>query len=739
MLFQKRLIFANTLIMILAIIIVFAAHSTFVLANRMMEVPFFSQVNPDWKEKFLDNSPFTIGASGCALTSTAMLVSYYGVDTDPSRLNQALTPIGGIDIHGILHWDIVPQVCEGKIEWIERIDGCEKTPEICWNRIETEIDLGYPVIADLRTPAGNQHFIVFKGQVGENYYFYDPADPEETERTWPIGYHGEYDMVGLRIYHGILPEPSPTTWPFLQRDLENTGNNPDALTIENPKLGDSFTIEGAYGYAQPVVENNMVYVASSNGIVYASDMEKQLCAWGFDTGADEIKVTPALDTERDRLYVLDSNNILWCLDQETGNWIWYLDLKPYGLDYYWQTSPQIYQDYVCFTIGPYAVFIKDDIIQQKVEKINSNQLIQSSNPDFLATAAIKNGIFYCYNAACQVLAFDIETAELLWYWLEFPGPKDPGELRYLGNPKAIVLADNSLILKNNWQYEPWDTIADPGETGYLYAIDIRTHDQILWTMEIGLGSSPSVFKEPALYSFGLFARPEKPGAVDGTIYCLDSITGEFLQDHGICVNDDIEMSIGGEVMYLACWNFQKVFGVIFDPFEILWERDVPGSPFSAVVPVGKTAFVSLLDSVTAKTSLKPQRPSALTAGNIIITSFSEASYQKGDVSGNGEVTAYDASLVLRYVVGLIELSLEARNAADVSGNKTITALDAALILQYTVQLITSFPADKPLAGPSLYAKDENQLLAEIIRDLYDISLNKEEKQVFKQLKRLALR
>ena len=68
----------------------------------------------------------------------------------------------------------------------------------------------------------------------------------------------------------------------------------------------------------------------------------------------------------------------------------------------------------------------------------------------------------------------------------------------------------------------------------------------------------------------------------------------------------------------------------------------------------------------------------------------------GDVSGDGKVTAYDASLVLRYVVGLTDFSVERKQAAYVTGDGTITALDAVLILQYTVGLITQFPVQ--LAG-----------------------------------------
>jgi hypothetical protein len=62
----------------------------------------------------------------------------------------------------------------------------------------------------------------------------------------------------------------------------------------------------------------------------------------------------------------------------------------------------------------------------------------------------------------------------------------------------------------------------------------------------------------------------------------------------------------------------------------------------------------------------------------------------GDVSMNGEVKPYDASLVLQHAVSLIVLSAKQLTVADVSGNKIISSYDASLILQYSVGLISKF-------------------------------------------------
>lgn len=59
----------------------------------------------------------------------------------------------------------------------------------------------------------------------------------------------------------------------------------------------------------------------------------------------------------------------------------------------------------------------------------------------------------------------------------------------------------------------------------------------------------------------------------------------------------------------------------------------------------------------------------------------------GDGDGDGVVTAQDAALLLRYLVGLETLPLERLSLLDVDGDGAITAADAAKILQYVVGLI----------------------------------------------------
>ena len=71
----------------------------------------------------------------------------------------------------------------------------------------------------------------------------------------------------------------------------------------------------------------------------------------------------------------------------------------------------------------------------------------------------------------------------------------------------------------------------------------------------------------------------------------------------------------------------------------------------------------------------------------------------GDVSMNGEVKPFDASLVLQHAVASIVLSDKQKGVADVSGNNMITSYDASLILQYSVGIISKFDPE-PLGTKS---------------------------------------
>ncbi len=65
----------------------------------------------------------------------------------------------------------------------------------------------------------------------------------------------------------------------------------------------------------------------------------------------------------------------------------------------------------------------------------------------------------------------------------------------------------------------------------------------------------------------------------------------------------------------------------------------------------------------------------------------------GDASLNGEVSAFDAAMVLQHAAFIDTLATPSFIAADVSGNSEVSSYDAALILQRVSGLVDCFPVE----------------------------------------------
>ena len=71
----------------------------------------------------------------------------------------------------------------------------------------------------------------------------------------------------------------------------------------------------------------------------------------------------------------------------------------------------------------------------------------------------------------------------------------------------------------------------------------------------------------------------------------------------------------------------------------------------------------------------------------------EPDYLYGDVSENGNISAYDASLAAQYAVGLINLDSDQITKADVTGNGSVSAMDASWIARKAVEPAVVFPVE----------------------------------------------
>jgi hypothetical protein len=182
----------------------------------VIPVPAFQQNDPRWNLQLLGDTFETLGDAGCAVSSAAMVLSAYGVDTDPQRLNQYLTTHDGYVGEGLLVWEKAAELGSGQVE-----KAYEDAPS--YALLDQNLLLGNPVIVRLTLRTGRPHFVVVVGKQGWDYLIQDPA------RDPAFGIYPLKDLTGeieaLRFYRVVPPPPvivvSPAPLPLAAPDTSN--------------------------------------------------------------------------------------------------------------------------------------------------------------------------------------------------------------------------------------------------------------------------------------------------------------------------------------------------------------------------------------------------------------------------------------------------------------------------------------------------------------------------------------
>ena len=155
-------------------------------------VPAFAQDDPRWTDVRLGPSTDTLGDEGCAVTSAAMVAAFYGVKTDPEKLNDFLTKTGGLDNEGLIDWSHVSSVSPDRMELA--YDGVPS-----YDLIDKSLLAGNPVIVLIPLRGGAYHFVVIVGKDGQDYLIRDPA---ASGHAYPLRYLA-HRIGGLCIFHSV--------------------------------------------------------------------------------------------------------------------------------------------------------------------------------------------------------------------------------------------------------------------------------------------------------------------------------------------------------------------------------------------------------------------------------------------------------------------------------------------------------------------------------------------------------
>lgn len=122
---------------------------------------YYSQKDNRWGNKRIGQSNSLVKDYGCALTSVAMILTYYGESTNP----------GSLAGQSIYYWDLIVWPDGSKVKLVKNTNH----GGVSWSEIDRELDKGNPVIVFIRAKSsGAGHYVVIHHKSGSDYVVHDP-------------------------------------------------------------------------------------------------------------------------------------------------------------------------------------------------------------------------------------------------------------------------------------------------------------------------------------------------------------------------------------------------------------------------------------------------------------------------------------------------------------------------------------------------------------------------------------
>ena len=170
------------------------AGGLYFFSTLELNVPRFTQADTRWGSETLGSTSATVAEESCAVSSAATVLTFYGREIDPGRLNTFLTAHDGYTPQGWLLWEKVAESSAGRAKYVY-----EGQPS--YFLIDSNLLRANPVIVWGHLRNGTTHFAVIVGKRGFNYLVQDPDDGGE---------YGIYrlrqllpKLEGLRLYQKI--------------------------------------------------------------------------------------------------------------------------------------------------------------------------------------------------------------------------------------------------------------------------------------------------------------------------------------------------------------------------------------------------------------------------------------------------------------------------------------------------------------------------------------------------------
>lgn len=332
-----------------------------------------------------------------------------------------------------------------------------------------------------------------------------------------------------------LFEPPAESWPMYSHDEFNSGNNSASYgPTEAVDVDWEFSTAGRVR-SSPAVVNEMVFVGSDDGHLYAIDRDTGEKRWAFETG-DQIRSSPAVF--HNRVIVGSDDGTIYGLDIDTGDSVWQFETGDRV-----RAPPMVQVDAGAPEVD-HIVAVGSEDGSMYVFKPGSGELIHSQatdGPIGVSTVVVDweqdweiiwgsgdgNRHYWIPTRAGDpelTSGLNPSTAAPMTYR---PPPPSPGISYEFADAKNLVKGFVGEF-DTEWQFEAGDDIRSsialgnfvyvPSLNGTLYALD-NTSGEPEWTFETG----DKIATSPALAGEGVYF-----GSADGYQYGVDAETGDLL-------------------------------------------------------------------------------------------------------------------------------------------------------------------------------------------------------------------
>jgi outer membrane protein assembly factor BamB len=332
--------------------------------------------------------------------------------------------------------------------------------------------------------------------------------------------------------------------------------------------------ETAYAFNNPVVLDDTIYFGSTDGNVYALDIESGYMRWVYKT-TGAINSVPFADSER--VYIGSNDGKLYALDQETGREEW-----SFQADSTIQSTIINYEDHI--------IFVSDGGNVYAVEPETGKEQFRLPNPVwyYFTFQVYENVIYFAPGPPERphsMGAWDMSTDSYLWLletdlfdavWYSFPALD--GDFLYFSTMDPYMdfweldyYAFDRNTGRQIWRYStlsvwPYFNNYNPQE---LFESYMRLLDYL----------APSLWNNLVIYTSG-----------DSKVRALDKKDGDLIWEREFDTITTSAPTVAGDFVYFGIDGRGEMFG---DPPKIvclsartgklMWEMEIDGRLLSAPV------------------------------------------------------------------------------------------------------------------------------------------------------------